>query len=82
MLITVLREKFRYNSKAGAIDECMQRFGMTFINFTKILHNSDDFPSSVSEGDRKKLFDLANWKLVDKQLVNEQMNLKISVSPP
>ena len=82
MLITVLREKFRYNSKAGAIDECMQRFGMTFINFTKILYNSDNFPSSISDEDRKKLFDLANWELVDNQLVNKQMNLKIGLSPP
>lgn len=82
MLITVLREKFRYNSKAGMIDECMDRFGLTFINFTKILHNSDSFPSSISEEDKKKMFDLANWKLVDKQLVNEQINLKIPVSSP
>lgn len=80
MLITALREKFRFNSDSELIDNCLPHFGLTFIIFTRILYDSHKFDEPIeNDEDRKKAFNLANWKVKDKQLVNSLMNLTIPI---
>lgn len=79
MLITALREKFRFNSAPELLDQCVDRFGLTFVVFTRILQDSHLFDEPVEDEKRKIAFDIANWKLVDKKLVNEQMAMSVLI---
>lgn len=80
MLITDLRAKFRFYSDPELIDNCFSNFGLTFIVFTRILYNSHKFDAPIEDNEnRKKTFNLANWKVKDKQLVNPLMNLTIPI---
>lgn len=80
MLVTALREKFRYNSAPELLDQCVDRFSLTFIAFTRILQDSHFFDEPIeNDEDRKKTFNLANWKVENEQLVNFLMDLVIPI---
>ena len=77
MLITVFRERFRYNSPE-LVDLCMKKYHMTFVSFTRILYNSGIL-ENLPEEHQKDAFNLNNWELDGKSLKNSKLNLSVDI---
>ena len=78
MLLTSLREKFKFYSDPGITDHCLNEFGLTFITLTRILQGSELF-DDISDKDRADLFNLKNWKREKTQLYNDKIGIKITI---
>lgn len=79
MLLTVLRERFKRNTKRDVFEHCFEVFGISFVNLTKILHSSGKL-EDVSPDEQNEAFNLENWKRVDKELVNNKVKLRVPIS--
>ena len=80
MLLTVLREKFKFSSSQEAIEHCLDKFGFTFIMLTKIFQESGKL-DEVPDIDRKAMFNLDNWKLNEErtEILNKEKNMHVSI---
>lgn len=76
MLLTLVRENFRRNSKPEIVENCLERLGLSFVIFTKIVHDNVNIDEQPSE-----FFDLKNWKtdFEKNQLVNEKFDVVLNV---
>lgn len=56
MLLTLVRENFRKNSNTELIENCLERLGLSFVIFTKIVHDNVNIDEQPDEFfDLKKL---------------------------
>lgn len=78
MLLTVLREKFKFQSTPSIVEKCLAKFGFTFVTLTRIFHDSGQF-DEIPEEKVPVIFELDNWERRGQELCNDKAELIVQI---